>query len=251
MFCTNCGKAIPPKAKFCPNCGYPVAIINPEEESKVASTGIENKHEWIDLGPSVKWAACNVGANTPGDYGSCFSWGETSTKAHYEWIDYRYIRVPKLFGSKKLPSNSDSLEEYSKKLEGLPRLISKYNSSDRKFRLESIDDAACINWGGRWRMPTISEFEELQSQCTWEWTIFGRKRGYKVTGKNGNSIFLPAAGNENRFAVGENGWYWTSELNNDVYLFPIYGKSIKFSQNNISMVGWERSSGISVRPVIE
>ena len=117
-----------------------------------------NGHEYVDLGLSVKWATCNVGANKPEDYGDYFAWGETETKSSYR------------------ENNSIT---YGK------------NYSDIGGR--SRYDAARANWGGTWRLPTKAELEELENKCTWKWTTQNGVNGYKVTGPNSKSLFLPAA----------------------------------------------------------
>lgn len=121
--------------------------------------GTLNGHEWVDLGLSVRWATCNVGASSPSDYGNYYAWGETTTKSSYT------------------EDNSRTYEKIWGDISGNPSY-----------------DAATANWGNGWRMPTKAEFEELINRCTWQWTTQGGQRGCKVTGPNGNSIFLPAAG---------------------------------------------------------
>ena len=131
---------------------------------------IENGHEWVDLGLSVKWATCNVGAKTAEEYGNYYAWGETKPKDAYS-------------GSSSVTyglNNSDL------KAQGI---------IDEDGNLTSSYDAAAANWGGDWKMPTIAEMNELESKCTWEWIKQNGVRGYKVTGPNGNFIFLP-----NRFS---------------------------------------------------
>ena len=134
----------------------------------------------IDLGLSVKWATCNVGASTSEFYGNYYAWGETSTKSEY-WT-----------------SNSKT---FGKNLGDI--------SGNAQY------DAARANWGGSWRMPRKAEFDELRKHCTWQWTTQNGVKGYKVTSKtNGNSIFLPAAGwrygSSSHHDVGEEGKYWSS-----------------------------------------
>ena len=98
----------------------------------------------IDLGLSVKWASCNLGAETPEAYGDYYAWGEVKTKENYKWNGYKYY------------------EPISKK-------ITKYNTSDKKTILEASDDAATIILGNEWRIPTTAEMEELVKKCTWKW----------------------------------------------------------------------------------
>ena len=156
-----------------------VANFEAEENQ---SGELHNGHEYVDLGlPSgLKWATCNVGATTPEGYGSYFAWGETETKEVYYRDTYTYTSTP--------------------------------------TRLPLSADAANVNWGGKWRMPTGDEMEELMdtNNCTWEWTTQNGVNGYKVTSKkNGNSIFLPAAGERQNYNLtneGSNGYYWSSSL---------------------------------------
>ena len=202
-----------------------------------STSGFENGHEWVDLGLSVKWATCNVGASSPSEYGDYFAWGETSPKSDYSWEDYKF-RV-----------SGDSYDNVT---------FSKYNtkrgrgSVDNKTRLDLSDDTARANWGGKWRMPTKAEFNELRSNCTCTWTTQGGKNGYKVTSKkNGNSIFLPAAGYQSGASVrraGSNGDYWSSSLNTGL---PGNAWNLYFDSYGFYADLSYRSDGRLVRPVIE
>ena len=172
--------------------------------------------EWVDLGLSVKWATCNVGATSPGEYGDYFAWGETSPKAEYTWNNSLTYDVPM----------SDI-------------------SGDPQY------DAATANWGGSWRMPTTTEMDELCYNCTWTWTSLNGVYGMEVTGPNGNSIFLPAAGYRNgssSYYVGLYGFYWCSTPCED-------GDDIAFScgfHSEGRAWSWScRDEGLSVRPVID
>ena len=150
---------------------------------------VTTDHEAVDLGLSVKWANMNIGAKTPLEPGDYFAWGEITPKDYYYWDTYKW--------SKDILGN-----------------ITKYNSDDdRKFKLDPEDDAASVNWGGTWRMPTIYEFQELTEKCTWEWTSLNGVDGQKVTGPNGNSIFLPVTGYRDMDKLrGSSGYYWLSSL---------------------------------------
>ena len=204
VYCRECGAKISDKASVCPKCGVEqdvqtaqsfsnddvevaqkksnisntnksnntimwtilgivvvfIAIIGCLLYSKLGSNTI-NGHEYVDLGlPSgIKWATCNIGASEPEEYGDYYAWGETTTKSSYD--DYN---------SKTDGKNFEDI------------------SGDQNY------DAARANWGKTWRIPTKSEMEELESKCTWTWTSQSGTNGYKVTGPNGNSIFLPTAG---------------------------------------------------------
>jgi hypothetical protein len=142
-------------------------------DKKKDSNPSHEGHEYVDLGLSVKWATCNVGANSPEDYGEYYAWGETSTKSSY---------------------TRDNCETWNQK-------IGDIKGTNR--------DVAHVKWGGSWRMPTKEEFDELREKCNWEWT----GSGYKVTGPNGNSIYLPAAGfrsYEELYGEDSFGYYWSS-----------------------------------------
>ncbi len=129
----------------------------------------ESLPQTIDLGlPSgTLWADMNVGATSPEDYGDYFAWGETTPKTTFTKDNYAF---------------------------GTPPSFTKYTVDDNRWRLEQADDAAHATWGGDWRIPSLMEYMELYNYCTWEWTTRNGVEGYKLTGKNGNSIFLPAAG---------------------------------------------------------
>ena len=144
------------------------------------STSSNTDYQYVDLGLSVKWATCNVGASKPEESGDYFAWGETTTKSTYSWGTYTYCK-----------GSSTTLTKYN--------CSSGYGTLDNKTTLELSDDVAAINWGGAWRMPTHEELEELLYKCTWTWCwdYAGKEGlfGYLVTSKvNGNAIFLPSTG---------------------------------------------------------
>lgn len=186
--------------------------------------------EAIDLGLSVKWASCNVGAKSPEDYGDYFAWGETEPKEIYNWSTYKWCN-----------GSSSTLTKYNNS--------SSYGTVDNKKTLELADDAARANWGGVWHMPTDAEMTELREQCTWTWTTLNGVNGYKVTGTNGNSIFLPAAGcrrNSSLLDAGSLGYYWSSSLFTDN---PNATSYVYFSSGYVSRLNYLRLNGQSVRPV--
>ena len=195
-------------------------------------TGIENGYSWIDLGLSVKWATCNVGASKPEDYGDYFAWGEVEPKEEYKWSTYKWCN-----------GTYSTLTKYNTYIEDGPVV-------DNMTVLEVADDAAAINWGGTWRMPTQAEQSELRSKCTWTWTTQNGVNGYKVTSKsNGNSIFMPAAGyrqvREPDY-VGSRSFYWSSSLDTGD---PNYAYYLYFVSDNVSSRDYSRHLGYSVRPV--
>ena len=182
-----------------------------------ATRGTINGHEYVDLGLSVKWATCNVGASSPSDYGDYYAWGETNTKAEY--------------------TISNSIT---------------YGKSFRDISGNSTYDVARKKWGSSWRLPMKSEFEELKSKCTWEWTTQGGHSGYKVTGPNGNSTFLPAAGwrdGDSLNSAEEGGRYWSSSpvSSDSKNAFCLYFGT---SGQNVYYIGY-RYYGRTVRPVSE
>ena len=188
------------------------------EGGEVLYSGSINGYKYIDLGlPSgLKWATCNVGASSPEDYGDYYAWGETETKSEY---------------------TSGNCSTYGVQMNDI--------SGNAQY------DVARKKWGGSWRMPTKTEIEELIDNCNWIWTAQGGKKGHKVTGPNGNSIFLPAAGTRrgsSLYRAGEYGIYWSSspyESNSDYAYYLYFNSSYQYAY----WIG--RSNGQSVRPVSE
>ncbi len=188
----------------------------------------------VDLGLSVKWGSCNIGATTPEEYGNYYAWGETAPKSKYNWSKYKYCN-----------GNYNTLTKYcSKSTYGL------LGYTDSKAVLDQKDDVAHVELGGNWRMPTDAEWTELLEQCTWSWTTRNEINGYLVTSKaNGNSIFLPAAGAMNHTGLhddGSFGDYWSSSLyaeNPDHALGIYFGSSVSLESIDI------RYYGQSIRPV--
>ena len=191
----------------------------------------ETQYEAVDLGLSVKWANMNVGATSPEDYGGYYAWGETEEKDNYDWITYKWCN-----------GSYDTLTKYC--------AISSYGTVDNKTVLDPEDDVAHVKWGGDWRMPTKAEQDELRNNCTWSWITQNGVNGYKVTGSNGNSIFLPAAGYRNGTEVykrGSSGYYWSSSLYSDFSpcAYDLYFRS----GHDDWYYDYYRYSGRSVRPV--
>lgn len=187
-------------------------------------------HEYVDLGLSVKWATCNVGATSPEDYGDYFAWGETTAKENYSW------------------------DTYTMTADG-GNTFTKYNDSDGKTVLDAEDDAAAVNWGGAWRMPTLDEMKELLNpdNCSWKWTTVNEVNGYKVTSKKegytDKSLFLPAAGcrygSSLRYA-GSLGLYWSATRYED---YPGGAYYLYFDSGRRDWDYNDRYYGFSVRPV--
>lgn len=162
-----------------------------------------------DLGLSVKWATCNIGAESPEDYGNYYAWGETETKSLYS------VTTSVTYGV-----NMDDF------------------SGDANY------DAAAANWGGSWRMPTSDEMTELMDDCTWDWAILNDIYGYLVTGDNGNSIFFPFSGYYSGTELSNEGFYgfsWTSTpdstYTDDAYCLFLTNDTCGVSSYNYRLFG--------------
>ena len=190
----------------------------------------------VDLGLSVKWASCNLGASTPEEYGDYYAWGEIETKENFNWETYKYAN-----------GDCDKLTKYCHRKGYWYDL----GDPDDKTILDPKDDVAHVKLGGDWRMPTNEEWTELRTKCTWIWTTQNGVKGRLVTGPNGNSIFLPAAGfrlNTDLFGAGSYGYYWSSSLYTD---YPGYAWGVYFFSATVRRGGTNRYYGQSVRPVSE
>ena len=219
------------------NAGVNQLVSSQDVQSKeveMSQSDIHNGREYVDLGLSVKWATCNVGANKPEDYGDYFAWGETEPKSTYNFSTHKWCN-----GSYKTLTKYSNEKKYGHK-----------KFVDNKTTLELSDDAAHANWGGSWRMPTDAELTELHEQCTWTWTTQNGVNGYKVTSQsNGNSIFMPAAGHRFDSSLrdaGSYGNYWSSSLQTD---FPCAAYDLYFYSDNVNRSSYGRCYGRSVRPV--
>ena len=194
-----------------------IDFIDFQERSEGDTT--VSKGEAVDLGLSVLWASHNIGASSPEQNGDMFAWGEVTTKSDYTKGNYTY-----------------------------------YNSNSKSYVDIGIDiggtefDAAHVKWGGNWRMPTLSEFKELKNNCEWKWVSYNGVHGYKVTGKNGNSIFIAPTGD----------WgheLWASHISSPnirnekgrSYMAACYRIGYDSIGNTI---GVERQNGNYIRPVM-
>jgi len=202
--------------------------------TKTSSSGGSATYEYVDLGLSVKWATFNVGASKPEEYGDYFAWGETEPKEEYSWSTYRWC-----------DGSASTLTKYNTE--------SNYGTVDNKTVLESADDAASINWGGAWRMPTYSELTELRDSCTWTWTTLNDVYGCEVTsnrsGYTNKSIFLPAAGYRSGSSIvhaDSQGEYASSTINSSL---PPDSYVLVFHSGAVDCHYYFRYYGQSVRPV--
>ena len=203
-----------------------------------SSSPTENGHECVDLGLSVRWATCNIGASSPEQRGDYFAWGETRTKSRYYWDTYNLCR-----------GSQYTLTEYN--------TDSCCGRVDNRTMLSGGYDVAKVKWGGRWRMPTPKECAELVNQCHWEkWkgTRGGEPAIIKLTGPNGNSILLPTTGEQCEEALtypndnGNIGLYWSNSIDP---ARPSSGILITFDYYYLSyQVGRSyRCFGVNVRAV--
>lgn len=152
--------------------------VNEANKKKELLTGVHNGHEWVDLGLSVKWATCNIGASIPSDYGKYFAWGEIIQKSSY--TEENYANKGRLFHDV---------------------------SGNKQF------DVASYIWGDLWRMPTKEEVEELIGCCSIEYAKVDTHNGIKLRSPNGNSIFIPCSGvrTESSYrGIGAYAVFWTS-----------------------------------------
>lgn len=215
---------------------------------------MHNGHEYVDLGlkngqynRTIYWATCNLGAESPEDFGDYFAWGETEPyyqagheqdnpcsawkegKTGYNWASYKWCN-----------GSETTLTKYCSR--------SDYGEVDNKQSLESEDDAAHINWGGEWIIPNWAFLYQLRTECDWTWTSRNGVTGYEVKSRtNQNSIFLPAAGYRDGTDFKEDGTkgnYWASSISNVFYANELY-----FSSEEKGQASNTRNLGFSIRPV--
>lgn len=148
----------------------------------------------IDLGLSIRWASCNIGATAPEENGNFYAWGDTLTRSSFTWGTYPYSGT-----------STNTMTKYCTRAAN--------GTVDNRSTLIAFDDAAYINWGETWRMPTWTEWNELITQCTWKDTTINNVSVWQVTGPNGNSIYLPKVGYKNNSSVTAGCYYWSSTLN--------------------------------------
>ena len=193
--------------------------------------------EYVDLGlPSgLKWAKCNVGATSETDYGDYFMWGSTepNTADECTWVSYKYCDGP-----------YDTLTKYN--------TSSLYGENpDNITILESVDDVATQIMGDDWRMPTMDDFIELLDNTTNEWTQVNGVDGYKFTGSNGNSIFIPASGRRSGSwfdRQGRVGYVWSSSLDTS---YPLSAWYLYFNSDKVDTNSLYRDHAFVVRGVMK
>ena len=204
--------------------------------------------QYVDLGLSVKWATCNIGAQRPEEHGYYFAWGETNPKESYELETYKYYRVNeyRAISYGVAPTRNYLFIDYY-----IPLIeVTAQDIKTGACNLKHKDDAATANYGKNWRMPTNKEWEELIKKCKWTWSCSNGVWGYIVTSKQTkNSIFLPASGfaeYDILLSKNELGRYWASSAN---YHIMEYADAMEFSINKKDMKSLGRWIGLSIRPV--
>ena len=204
-----------------------------------------NGYDYVDLGlPSgTLWATCNVGATKPSDYGKYFQWGDVQGYTQDQIGCREQVGKGKGKGKKAF-----TWTDYKFNIDGSFSNFSKYTTKGATLELE--DDAAHVNMGGSWHIPTPDQIKELINNTTSEWTIQDGVNGMTFTSTNGKSIFIPAAGhaeNGSLIGSGDYGHVWSSMLNSS---FVSSGQHLNFSSGHVGLDFNNRSYGYSVRGVI-
>lgn len=206
-----------------------VLVVN-VEDSGICNDA--NHVHMVDLGLSVKWACCNVGATRPEEYGGYYAWGETEEKGYYSWDTYKYWSG----------DGDDSVDDA-----GIINIGSNICGSSY--------DVAYVRWGSSWRMPTREEIEELNDKCSWLWTTLNGVKGMLVTGPNGNSIFLPAAGYRGGYDIDDehaDGCYWSASSSDSEEARDCTARGFRFYSDGYHEWNfYYYKYGHSVRPVCE
>jgi hypothetical protein len=242
--------------------GFPIrAVISGKRSAlTVYKSGSEKGHDYVDLGlPSgTKWATCNVGARIPYGYGEYYAWGETRYYSGGVNTEWNYYLDRNITSSSDCGTDKDLLK-------GLTDIAGTQY------------DAAYVNWGGKWRMPTKDQWDELLNECYWVYTtsynnshinggyiVYKAKtssdKGKKIY-KDGTPsssyflsdahIFLPAAGSRHDGDLrdaGSWGYYWSSSLSTDC---PFYAWDVNFLSGYVSHNRSYRCFGYSVRAVFK
>lgn len=196
-------------------CSYVLIISTNSAHAQSQTKGSINGHDWVDLGLSVKWATCNVGANAPEEFGDYYAFGEITPKKIY---------------------TEDNC------------LLWSHNEQSVRC---TDKDVAYVMWGEPWCTPNKDHVLELVEKCEWRWGNLNGVNGCYVTGPNGNSIFLPACGsryNSELHRVGEIGHYWTSTT-----FFYNYNEhaayELEFEENDHDRYLIPKDVGLVVRPI--
>lgn len=243
--------------------GLSLATFTGCEKDDDGEKSSSENNSYVDLGLSVKWATCNVGATKPTEFGGHFAWGETSVKDNYTRESYKWV----------------CLDDDELFIKYCPDRFGCDNYKDSYVTLLPEDDAATSNWGDKWRIPTQSELNELVENCYGEWTTNYDNSGvagyiiYKVKSEadkgvgfyddsakpsssyslSDTHIFMPSAGyridsGDNLVNGGSRGYYWTSTLDQSYspVAFSLFFDGDEFISDDDS-----RYLGLSVRPVLK
>ena len=262
LLCDGLVKALTPGESI-----ISVQTLDGSNITKTCTVTVKKPAGGVDMGLSVNWAPCNLGAETPEDYGDYYAWGEiipyyseghsqdkncTSwriredhpiTEYGYDWTSYKWCN-----------GTFDTITKYcTSKNYGTVDNITELQRGENAG--ETDDDAAHANLAGEWRMPTKDEWTALREQCDWQWKTTSdgySHNGFLVTStKTGNSIFLPAAGNWIGTKLDWDGtyiYYWSSSLDirphSAVCIYGTYNVSVKIGYK-------DRRFGMPIRPVCD
>ena len=204
-----------------------------------------NMYEYVDLGLSVKWGVCNLGANSPIQYGDCYAWGEIEPKPIYDWTTYKWMQSGKfdrIYITKY--TIADGMNG------GIWYDVGGNFIGDGKIVLDAADDVATVKLGFPYRMPTYSEFQELIDNCIWEWKKICGVSGYEIKSKkNKNNIFITTTDvgdNSGLSRMNNGGCYWSSSLN---FVYSDGAFALDFNSNKQACSNWTRCIGFPIRPV--
>ncbi len=220
---------------------FAVSCTKPEEPSNGGNNDENDTildYGFVDLGlpRGTLWATCNLGADTPEEFGDYYAWGETMPKELYDWKSYKYGRF--------FHERYELYKYCTDSVFGLEGFV------DDLTLLELDDDVARACWGGGWRMPTIEEWEEMFQNTTSVWTSQNGVNGWRFTASNGNSLFLPAAGYywNGELNAADLGVYWSVTLNVE---YPYRAWSFHFNSFQGHLCGSsDRNRGQTVRAVV-
>ena len=200
-------------------------------------SGMVQDHPYVDMGEGHKWAVTNLGADKAEAVCDYYCWDETSP--HYVTLDPLVWK-----------------DDFSYGYDMGPYEYNKYNSTDGKMALDPEDDAATVNWGDSWRIPSSDEWQWLLDNCTWTWVTLNGVTGRLVTSNlTGNSIFLRAAGCFRGYRGSTDQQssecqYWSSTRNTS-YMFAMMLNDYPGRGNADPIIMMPRAYGLPVRPVTD
>lgn len=220
----------------------------------------------VDLGltSGTLWSDINLGSTINSDFGLYYCWGENSTKEKFLLNEYKWWKSTYIEPSSYVDEDGFTHTTGGETIEGYTKYVASpyygYDGfQDNKTILDPEDDAARSSWGENWEMPTLEQVEELRRECSWEWVSLNGTSGYKITGKNGNYIFLPAAGYfqddypfdsvSNKHSLNVCGVYLTNSLKEDYQANHLYISREYYSTTYYDNYHGFRRWGMSIRPV--